>query len=118
MTGGAGYIGSHTCIALIEAGYTVIIADNLCNSSPLTIEKIVKITGKRVKFYEIDVTDADSVNRMFSEIRIDGVIHLAGLKAVGESVKKPLLYYKNNLISTMVLANACITYGVVIANPE
>ncbi|MBU3188416.1 UDP-glucose 4-epimerase GalE [Clostridium bowmanii] len=112
VTGGAGYIGSHTCVALLEAGYTVIIADNLCNSKVETIDKIKKISNKDVTFYEIDVTDEKALDTIFSKHSIDGVIHFAGLKAVGESVEKPLEYYYNNLVSTMVLVKVCRKYGV------
>lgn len=112
VTGGVGYIGSHTCIALLEAGHSVIIADNLYNSKRETVDKIIKIAGKKVTFYEIDVTDAEVVNNVFRNHKIDGVVHFAGLKAVGESVEKPLDYYYNNLVSTMVLAKACLKFGV------
>lgn len=112
VTGGAGYIGSHTCVALLEAGHTVIVADNLCNSKAETIERIELITGKKIIFYQIDVTDAKAVDTIFSNHSIDGIIHFAGLKAVGESVEKPLSYYYNNTVSTMVLAKACLKYGV------
>lgn len=115
VAGGAGYIGSHTCVALLEAGHSVIIADNLCNSKVETIGKIKQITGKthkEVLFYEIDVTDKQKVYEVFSNHSIDGVIHFAGLKAVGESVEKPLMYYYNNLVSTMVLSEACLKFNV------
>ena len=112
VTGGTGYIGSHTCVALLQAGYTVIVADNLCNSKVETIDKIKKITGKEVTFHKIDVTDEVAVEKVFSNHRLDGVIHFAGLKAVGESVEKPLAYYNNNLVSTMVLSKMCLKYGV------
>lgn len=112
VTGGAGYIGSHTCVALMEAGHSVIIADNLCNSKKETINKIEQISGKQVIFYEIDVTDEEKVDFIFSKHELDGVIHFAGLKAVGESVEKPLAYYYNNLVSTMVLAKMCQRYEV------
>jgi UDP-glucose 4-epimerase len=112
VTGGAGYIGSHTCVALLEAGHSVIIADNLCNSKVENVEKIMKISNKEVDFYEIDVTDKESVEVLFKNYKIDGVIHFAGLKAVGESVKKPLAYYYNNIVSTMILAKACEKYNV------
>ncbi|CEG29121.1 UDP-glucose 4-epimerase GalE [Bacillus sp. B-jedd] len=112
VTGGAGYIGSHTCVALLEAGYNVIIADNFVNSNPANVDKIMQITNKKVELHEVDVTDAKTVEAIFLEHSIDGVIHFAGLKAVGESVEKPLMYYKNNLISTMVLAEICLKYGV------
>ncbi|KXH86083.1 UDP-glucose 4-epimerase GalE [Sporosarcina sp. HYO08] len=112
VTGGAGYIGSHTCVALLEAGYSVIVADNLCNGKEETLNKVKQLTNKDLTFYEIDVTDDIAVNTIFSKHEIDGVIHFAGLKAVGESVERPLTYYNNNVVSTMVLAKACLTYGV------
>lgn len=112
VTGGAGYIGSHTCVALLEAGHTVVVADNLCNSKAESIDKIKQISGKDVVFYEMDVADEAAVEKLFNSHKIDGVIHFAGLKAVGESVSKPLEYYYNNLVSTMVLAKACLKHGV------
>jgi UDP-glucose 4-epimerase len=112
VTGGAGYIGSHTCVSLLEAGYRIVVADNLCNSSAETIDKVRQITGKEFPFYQIDVTVESLVDQIFLNHQIDGVIHFAGLKAVGESVEKPLLYYYNNIVSTMVLASACRKYGV------
>jgi len=112
VTGGAGYIGSHTCVALIKAGHTVIVADNLCNSKVETLDKLKQITGKDILFYQVDVTDEAAVETIFSSHLIDGVIHFAGLKAVGESVEKPLKYYYNNLVSTMVLSKVCLKYGV------
>ena len=112
VTGGAGYIGSHTCVALLEAGHTVIVADNLCNSKAETIDRIEQITNKKVVFYKIDVTDRKAVDTIFNNHSIDGIVHFAGLKAVGESVEKPLAYYYNNTVSTMVLCGACLKYGV------
>ncbi len=112
VTGGAGFIGSHTCVALLSAGYSVVIADNFSNSSPSALDAVRRITGRDLVFYETDVTDASAVRRIFSENRIDGVIHFAGYKAVGESVEKPLSYYRNNLLSTIVLAGACVEHGV------
>lgn len=112
VTGGAGYIGSHTCVELLNNNHYVIIADNLINSKIETIDKIKQITNKDVIFYQIDVTDEQSVESIFNKHQIDGVIHFAGLKAVGESVEKPLQYYYNNLVSTMVLAKACIKYNI------
>ena len=112
VTGGAGYIGSHTCVTLLEAGHAVIVADNLCNSKAETLDKVSQITGRRVTFYQIDVTDETAVDHVFSSHSIDGVIHFAGLKAVGESVEKPLAYYYNNLVGIMVLTKACRKYGV------
>ena len=104
VTGGAGYIGSHTCVELIETGHTPIVVDNLYNSSAKSLERVKEITGVEVKFYQGDVRDEALLNRIFDENEIGAVIHFAGLKAVGESVAKPLAYYDNNLISTMVLA--------------
>lgn len=112
VTGGAGYIGSHTCIALLKAGHSVIIADNLSNSKSETVMKIMDIADKEVTFYEIDVTDAEAVDIIFRNHKIDGVIHFAGLKAVGESVEKPIDYYYNNLVSAMVLGKACLKHNV------
>ena len=112
VTGGAGYIGSHACVALLEAGHSVIIADNLSNSKSETVIKIKNIANQEVIFYEIDVTDAEAVNIIFRNHKVDGVIHFAGLKAVGESVEKPTEYYYNNIVSTLVLAKACQKYGV------
>lgn len=112
VTGGAGYIGSHTCIALLKAGHTVIIADNLSNSKQETVVKIMDIADKEVIFYEYDVTDLEAVELLFKNYKIDGVIHFAGLKAVGESVEKPLDYYYNNIVSTIVLTRVCQKYGV------
>lgn len=112
VTGGIGYIGSHTCVALLEAGYNVIVADNLYNSKIETLDKIKQITKRDLKFYKIDVTSEKDVNNIFSNHVIGGVIHFAGFKAVGESVKIPVDYYYNNLVSTMVLVKACQKYGV------
>ena len=112
VTGGAGYIGSHTCVALLEAGHTVIVADNLCNSKAETIGRIEQIAGKEITFYQIDVTEEKVVDTIFLKHNIDGIIHFAGLKAVGESVEKPLNYYYNNIVSTMVLSRACQKHGV------
>ena len=111
VTGWSCYIGSHTCVELLNAGHSVIIADNLYNSKAETINKINEITNKEVIFYKIDVTCEDSVNSIFLNHQIDGVIHFAGYKAVGESVSKPLNYYHNNIVSTMILAKACLKYG-------
>ena len=90
VTGGAGYIGSHTLIALIEAGFEPIVVDNLCNSKKESLKRVEKITGKKIKFYENDVRDAKAMDKIFSKNNIDSVIHFAGLKAVGESVQKPM----------------------------
>jgi UDP-glucose 4-epimerase len=112
VTGGAGYIGSHTCVELLNNNHSVIIADNLCNSKIETINKIKQITNKDFLFYQVDVTDRQAVESIFSSYQIDGVIHFAGLKAVGESVEKPLEYYYNNIVSTIILSKACIKYNV------
>lgn len=112
VAGGAGYIGSHTCVSLLEASHNVIIIDNLVNSRAETIDKIKDITQKEILFYKMDATIKEDVDRVFRENKIDGVIHFAGLKAVGESVEKPLDYYYNNLTSTMVLANCCLKHKV------
>jgi UDP-glucose 4-epimerase len=112
VTGGAGYIGSHTCVALLEAGHMVIVADNLSNSKVDTLERVKEITGKEISFHQIDVTEEAAVNSLFAAYSIDGIIHFAGLKAVGESVEEPLKYYFNNTVSTMVLAGACRKYDV------
>lgn len=103
VTGGMGYIGSHTCVELLERGHEVIIVDNLCNSSAEAAKRIEAITGKAPKFYELDVRDEEKLTKVFQENTIDCVIHFAGLKAVGESVAKPALYYDNNLNSTITL---------------
>lgn len=112
VSGGAGYIGSHTSIALIEAGYSVVVVDNLTNSKRDSIETIKTITSHDIPFYEIDVTNKQAVEHIFINHKIQGVIHCAGLKAVGESVEKPLTYYENNIVSTLVLANCCLKFGV------
>lgn len=112
VTGGAGYIGSHTCVALLEEGHSVIVVDNLSNSNADTLKKIRKITNREMEFYQIDVTDEAMVDNIFSKHDLDGVIHFAGYKAVEESIEKPLDYYYNNLISTMILVKACKKYGV------
>lgn len=111
VTGGAGFIGSHTCVELLEAGYDVAVIDNFCNSKPETIEKIEEITGKKVKFYEADLLCRKKVEKIFEENKIDAVIHFAGLKAVGESVQIPLSYYHNNLTSTLILCQTMSKYG-------
>jgi len=103
VTGGTGYIGSHTCVELLENNYEVIIIDNLSNSKREVVDYIEEITKKDVKFYEGDVADKELVTKIFKENKIDAVIHFAGLKAVGESVKKPLMYYRNNLDTTLTL---------------
>lgn len=103
VTGGVGFIGSHTVVELLNSGYEVVIVDNFCNSNKEVLDSIKKITNKDFKFYEIDLRDKDKLREVFKENAIDSVIHFAGLKAVGESVKLPLNYYNNNLISTITL---------------
>ena len=103
VTGGAGYIGSHTCVELLENGYGVVVIDNLVNANPVSLKRVEQITGKTVKFYEGDVRDEALLRKIFAENDISCVIHFAGLKAVGESVEKPLEYYDNNLNTTLVL---------------
>ncbi|MDY0330177.1 MAG: UDP-glucose 4-epimerase GalE [Thiomonas sp.] len=103
VTGGAGYIGSHTCVALIEAGYTPVVYDNLCNSSAESLARVERITGKRPAFVQADIRDATRLDAVFAQHKIDAVIHFAGLKAVGESVEKPLMYYDNNVGGTLAL---------------
>lgn len=103
LTGGAGYIGTHTAIALLEAGHEVVIADNLANSSKEAVSRVERITDHKIPFYAIDVSDRPSLEKVFTDHAVDAVIHFAGLKAVGESVEKPLLYYRNNLDSTLTL---------------
>lgn len=112
LTGGAGYIGSHTAVELLNAGYEVLCVDNCYNSSPDALKRVEKITGKTVKFYQDDILDADAMRRIFSENKIDAVIHFAGLKAVGESVSVPLRYYHNNISGTVVLCEAMQEAGV------
>lgn len=111
LPGGAGYIGSHTAVELIRAGYDVIIADNYENSSPVVLDRIRRITGKQPVHYEADVRDKDAVEHIFAENQIDAVIHFAGLKAVGESVLQPLRYYRNNLDTTLTLLEVMGEYG-------
>jgi UDP-glucose 4-epimerase len=112
VTGGAGYIGSHTCIEMQNAGYDVIVIDNLDNSSEESLQRVEKITGKAVKFYKEDVRDKDALRKIFTENNIEAVIHFAGLKAVGESVREPIMYYDNNLISTINLLEVMNEFGV------
>ena len=112
VAGGAGYIGSHTCVVLLNAGYEVVIADNLCNSKLESVRRVEELTGKKIKFYQVDVTDEEALETIFKEQKIDGVIHFAGLKAVGESVEQPLRYYYNNVVSTMILCKVMQKYNV------
>ncbi len=110
VTGGAGYIGSHTCVQLLDAGYDVVVVDNLCNSSEESLKRVEKITGKAIKFYEIDMVDKEALRTVFKENKFDAAIHFAGLKAVGESVSMPLAYYHNNLYSTINLCELMSEY--------
>ena len=111
VTGGAGYIGSHTCVELLNDGYEVVIADNFYNSSPDVPDRIERITGRKPVVYAIDVADGNALERIFSEHTIDAVIHFAGLKAVGESVRIPLRYYRNNLDTTLTLLETMERHG-------
>ena len=111
VTGGAGYIGSHTVVELLEAGEDIVIVDNFVNSKPEALEKIKKITGKDFKFYEVDILDEEKLEKVFKENNIESVIHFAGLKAVGESVVKPIEYYHNNITGTLVLLKLMKKYN-------
>lgn len=112
VTGGAGYIGSHTCVELLNEGYEVVIMDNLYNSSRKAVERVEQITGKKVTFYETDMLDQAGVKALFDREQIDAVIHFAGLKAVGESVRKPIEYYRNNIAGTLNLCDEMRNHGV------
>lgn len=112
LAGGAGYIGTHTCVELIEAGHDVVIADNYSNSCPEAVARVEEITGRKILLYEADVCDKEAVDKIFAENKIDAVIHFAGLKAVGESCAKPVEYYRNNIDSTLTLLEAMKKYGV------
>ncbi|MEE1329807.1 MAG: UDP-glucose 4-epimerase GalE [Acutalibacteraceae bacterium] len=112
ITGGAGFIGSHTCIEMQNAGYDVVVIDNLDNSSSKSLERVEKITGKPVKFYKEDVRNKEALRKIFKENEIEAVIHFAGLKAVGESVREPIMYYDNNLINTLSLVEVMNEFNV------
>ena len=112
ITGGAGFIGSHTCIEMLNAGKDVVAIDNLDNSSSVSLERVEKITGKKVRFYENDVCDKSALRKIFKEENIEAVIHFAGLKAVGESVREPIRYYQNNLESTISLIEVMTEFNV------
>ena len=112
VTGGAGYIGSHTCLELLQSGYGVVVIDNLCNSNPKALDRVQELAGKSLRFYEGDVRDEALLRKIFAENAIDSVIHFAGLKAVGESVAKPWEYYDNNLNSTLVLTKVMKEVGM------
>lgn len=112
VTGGAGYIGSHTCVELLENGYQVVVVDNLSNSSAGSLKRVEKITGKSVDFRQFDLCDTNKLRALFDEFDFDGVVHFAGLKAVGESVEQPLGYYRNNIDSTLSLCEAMRSHDV------
>ena len=112
LAGGAGYIGSHTAVELLQSGYDVVIADNYSNSSPEAVRRVEDITGKSVKTYEVDIKDRCKLEQVFSENQIDAVIHFAGLKAVGESVEKPVMYYRNNIDTTLSLLECMEKFNV------
>ena len=112
LTGGAGYIGSHTCVELLNSGYEVVIADNFNNASEKVIGRIEKITGKTVEVFKIDVADKEALRELFSKCDIEAVIHFAGYKAVGESVAKPIMYYRNNLDTTLTLLEVMAEFNV------
>ena len=112
VTGGAGYIGSHTVVELQSAGYDVVVVDNLCNSSEKALDRVSKITGKPVKFYKADILDREALNEVFDKEEIDSCIHFAGLKAVGESVAKPWEYYENNIAGTLTLVDVMRKHNV------
>jgi len=112
VTGGAGYIGSHTCVELLEAGHDVVVVDNLANSSEIALERVKEITGRPLEFHRVDLRDAPALNAVFARHAFDAVIHFAGLKAVGESVEKPLLYYENNISGSLRLVETMAASGV------
>ena len=112
VTGGAGYIGSHTCVELLEAGHEVVIVDNLYNSSPKAVERIAELSGKTPEFVQADICDRDAMEALFSAHSFDAVIHFAGYKAVGESVQKPIEYYSNNIGGTLTLTDVMRAHGV------
>ncbi len=112
VTGGAGFIGSHTLVELLERGYGVVVVDNLCNANEESLRRVEALTGKPVKFYRADIRDRAALERIFSENKFDAVIHFAGLKAVGESVQKPLEYYENNIYGTIVLLEVMRAHNV------
>ena len=111
LTGGAGYIGSHTIIELDNAGHSVVVVDNLVNSNPESLRRVAKIIGKEIPFYNVDVRDKEALSKVFDENKFDAVIHFAGLKAVGESVSKPLEYYHNNMTGTFILLDVMRQHG-------
>ena len=112
VTGGAGYIGSHTCVELLNAGYEVVVVDNLYNASEKALDRVEEITGKKVTFYNADIRDKAAMDAVFDKEQVDAVIHFAGLKAVGESVVKPIEYYENNIAGTLNLCDSMRNHGV------
>ncbi|WMJ19869.1 UDP-glucose 4-epimerase GalE [Geobacillus kaustophilus] len=112
VTGGAGYIGSHTCVELLNAGYDIVVVDSFCNSKPEALKRVSEITGKEFPIYNVDLLQKEELETVFSEHEIEAVIHFAGLKAVGESVAIPLRYYHNNIIGTLMLCEVMQAYGV------
>ena len=112
LTGGAGYIGSHTIIELVKNGHSVVVADNLSNSSQESLNRVEKITDTKIPFYQIDLRDKEALEKVFADNKLDAVIHFAGLKAVGESVAKPIEYYNNNIDSTLILIQSMQEHGV------
>lgn len=112
VTGGAGYIGSHTCVALLQAGYDIAVLDNLSNSNQESLTRVAEITGKSFPIYAVNLSDRASVEQIFEETKAQAVVHFAGLKAVGESVAQPLKYYANNITGTIVLCETMLKYGV------
>ncbi|MBU3179279.1 UDP-glucose 4-epimerase GalE [Clostridium estertheticum] len=112
VTGGAGYIGSHTCVELLNSGYEVIVVDNFCNSKPESLRRVQEITGKHLKLYEVDILEKIALEKVFSENNIEAVIHFAGFKAVGESLQIPILYYHNNITGTLILCEKMKKYNV------
>ena len=112
VTGGAGFIGSHTCVELLNAGYEVVVVDNLYNASEKALERVEQITGKKVTFYEADILDRDALNAIFDKEQVEAVIHFAGYKAVGESVRKPIEYYYNNITGTLILCDVMRKHNV------
>ena len=112
VTGGAGYIGSHTCVELLNEGYEVVIVDNLYNSNQKAVDRIEQITQKKVTFYQNDILDREALDQIFTKENVDAVIHFAGLKAVGESVRKPIEYYTNNIQGTLILTDVMRKHNV------
>ncbi len=112
VTGGAGYIGSHTCVELLNEGYEVVVVDNLYNASEKALDRVKEITGKDLVFYQADIRDKAALDEIFDREKVDAVIHFAGLKAVGESVAKPLEYYENNIAGTLNLCDVMRNHGV------